>query len=219
MDIDIILIIFLIILGLPLLKYDFRLLIIIVIVYLLVFPEKRINLYNSLITQEQIPINKNNKNNSTDLNVLYQEGNNIIKELKAYKKPNSMVYQSIKITWKKFVKLSQSIMINKNNTYQHHLFSTLVDQRKYILNQMSSLIILQEAINLQENTFIKDRTLPLDTHIRILIRKMITVFDVILDIVKNQINTIWSENTYNELSPVEWNMPQPYNQNKLDPIM
>jgi hypothetical protein len=216
MNTDIILISFLIILGLPLLQYDFRLLIIIILIYFLVFPEKRNSIYDNLIKNENIPINGEKNNN---LNILYQEGNSIVKELKTYKKTNSLIYQSIKASWKNFVKLSQSVMNNTKNTYQHHVFSTLVDQRKYILNQMSALIVSSEALNLHENTLTKQRDLPLDTRIRILIRKMITVFDLILDIVKNQINSVWNENTYNELSPVEWNTPQGYNQNNLDPII
>jgi hypothetical protein len=216
MDTDIKIIFFLIILGLPLLQYDFRLLIIIILIFFLVFPEKRNSIYN-LIKTENIPIKGEKDNN---LNILYQEGNSILKELKTYKKPNSFIYQSIKSSWKKFVKLSQSVMNNTKNTYQHHVFSTLVDQRRYILNQMSALIVSsEETVNLYENTLTKQRDLPLDTHIRILIRKMITIFDFILDIVKNQINSVWSENTYTELSPVEWNTPQAYNQNKLDPII
>ena len=216
MDTDIKIIAFLIILGLPLLQYDFRLLIIIILIYFLVFPEKRNSIYDNLIKNENIPINGEKNNN---LNILYQEGNSIVKELKTYKKTNSLIYQSIKASWKNFVKLSQSVMNNTKNTYQHHVFSTLVDQRKYILNQMSALIVSSEALNLHENTLTKQRDLPLDTRIRILIRKMITVFDLILDIVKNQINSVWNENTYNELSPVEWNTPQGYNQNNLDPII
>jgi hypothetical protein len=216
MDTDIKIISFLIILGLPLLQYDFRLLIIIILIFFLVFPEKRNSIYN-LIKSENIPIKGEKDNN---LNILYQEGNSILKELKTYKKPNSFIYQSIKSSWKKFIKLSQSVMNNTKNTYQHHVFSTLVDQRRYILNQMSALIVSsEETVNLYENTLTKQRDLPLDTHIRILIRKMITIFDFILDIVKNQINSVWSENTYTELSPVEWNTPQAYNQNKLDPII
>jgi hypothetical protein len=117
------------------------------------------------------------------------------------------------------MKLSQSVMNNTKNTYQHHVFSTLVDQRKYVLNQMASLIVSNETLNIHENTLTKQRDLPLDTHIRVLIRKMITIFDLILDMVKNQINSVWSENTYNELSPVEWNTPQAYNQNNLDPLI
>jgi hypothetical protein len=216
MDTDIILLSFLIILGLPLLQYDFRLLIIIILIYFLVFPEKRNSIYNNLIKSENVLI-KGEKDNR--LNILYQEGNLIVKDLKKFKKSNSLIYQSIKASWKNFMKLSQSTMNNTHNTYQHHVFSTLVDQRKYILNQMSALIVSSEALNLHENTLTKQRDLPMDTHIRVLIRKMITLFDFILDIVKNQINLVWNENTYNELSPVEWNTPQAYNQNNLDPII
>ncbi len=216
MDIDIILISFLIIIGLPLIQYNFRLVIIIIVIYFLIFPEKRNSIYNNLNISKK---NTNNGDYDMNMNVLYQEGNSIMKELKKFKKTNSLIYQSIKTTWKNFIKLSQSVMNNKKNTYQHHVFSTLVDQRKYILNQMSALIVSNETLNLQENTLTKQRDLPLDTHIRVLIRKMITVFDLILDMVKNQINTVWSENTYNELSPVEWNTPQAYNQNNLDPII
>lgn len=216
MDTDILLISFLIIIGLPLIQYNFRLVIIIIVIYFLIFPEKRNSIYNNLNISKK---NTNNGDYDMNMNVLYQEGNFIMKELKKFKKTNSLIYQSIKTTWKNFIKLSQSVMNNTKNTYQHHVFSTLVDQRKYILNQMSALIVSNETLNLQENTLTKQRDLPLDTHIRVLIRKMITVFDLILDMVKNQINTVWSENTYNELSPVEWNTPQAYNQNNLDPII
>jgi hypothetical protein len=216
MDTDILLISFLIIIGLPLIQYNFRLVIIIIVIYFLIFPEKRNSIYNNLNISKK---NTNNGDYDMNMNVLYQEGNSIMKELKKFKKTNSLIYQSIKTTWKNFIKLSQSVMNNTKNTYQHHVFSTLVDQRKYILNQMSALIVSNETLNLQENTLTKQRDLPLDTHIRVLIRKMITVFDLILDMVKNQINTVWSENTYNELSPVEWNTPQAYNQNNLDPII
>jgi hypothetical protein len=112
MNTDIILISFLIILGLPLLQYDFRLLIIIILIYFLVFPEKRNSIYDNLIKNENIPINGEKNNN---LNILYQEGNSIVKELKTYKKTNSLIYQSIKASWKNFVKLSQSVMNNTKN--------------------------------------------------------------------------------------------------------
>ncbi len=110
-------------------------------------------------------------------------------------------------------------MINKNGTYQHHLFITLVDQRKFILNQMSALIVGLDTVSLKESTLTKDRTLPLDNYIRVSIRKLSTVFDIILEIIKNNINARWHEDPYTENSPVEWNTPQAYNQPILDTII
>jgi hypothetical protein len=104
-------------------------------------------------------------------------------------------------------------------TYPHQLFGILLEQRKYILNQMSAMIVSLTPLNLHENTLTKDRTLPLDIHIRSLIRKFDIIINYILDIVKKYINYKWNENPYIEISPVELNDPQGYNQNKLDIVI
>ena len=234
MENNFILIILLIIIGLPMINYNFRLLIVILIGYLLIFPEQRIMLYknlgldklNALNIIDNSYKNLNNKNDdkkyqsqSKSLSILYEEGNEIIKQLKNYKKENRTVYLSIKLTWKKLMKLTNTILLNQSMTYPHQLFSILLEQRKYILNQMSAMIISLEPLNLQENTLTKERTLPLDTHIRILIRKLDIIINYILDIVKTYINYKWNENPYLEISPVELNTPQGYNQNKLDIVI
>jgi hypothetical protein len=81
------------------------------------------------------------------------------------------------------------------------------------------MIVDLEALNLKESTLAKDRTLPLDIGIRVIIRKMDIVLNYILNIIKNKINSDWLEKPYNEISPVEWGEPQAYNQNKLDIII
>lgn len=234
MENNFILIILLIIIGLPMINYNFRLLIVILIGYLLIFPEQRIMLYknlgldklNALNIIDNSYKNLNNKNDdkkyqpqSKSLSILYEEGNEIIKQLKNYKKENRTVYLSIKLTWKKLMKLTNTILLNQSMTYPHQLFSILLEQRKYILNQMSAIIVSLEPLNLQENTLTKERTLPLDTHIRSLIRKMDVIINYILDIVKKYINYKWDENPYLEISPVELNTPLGYNQNQLDVVI
>jgi len=234
MENNFILIILLIIIGLPMINYNFRLLIVILIGYLLIFPEQRIIFYKNLGLDKLNTLNiidnsyKNlsNKNDdnkyqsqSKSLSILYDEGNEIIKQLKNYKKENRTVYLSIKLTWKKLIKLANTILLNQSMTYPHQLFGILLEQRKYILNQMSAMIVSLEPLNLQENTLTKERTLPLDTHIRSLIRKMDVIINYILEIVKKYINYKWNENPYLEISPVELNTPQGYNQNQLDVVI
>ena len=218
---ELILVITLILVGLPLLNYNFRIVIALVIIYLIIFPERRDILYKLITNQQNIQSISKQPELSISFkdNVLYNEGDELIKELKKYKSDGSSIYVSIKISWKKFKKLSILLLSNNTITYPHHIFSTLVDQRKYILNQMSSMIINSEPINLRESTLTKDRTLPLDTHIRIIIRKMDVILNHILTNVKNKINIEWLENPYTENSPVEWNVPQAHNQNKLDIIL
>jgi hypothetical protein len=208
---DLILIGLLIVIGLPVLQYDFRMMVIIMIIFLLIFPDKRDTLYKSLGIENLKKKSSSSHKETKQINILYEEGGSILKELKMYGKKNPSVYLSIKLTWKKFMNISDSIFNNKIGTYQHHLFSTLVDQRKYILNQMSAMILSLDTVSIRESTLTKERTLPLDNHVRILIRKMSTVLDMILEIIKNHINDRWNENPYVENSPVEWGMPQAYN--------
>ena len=216
---ELILIGILIIIGLPLLNYNFRLLIVIIFIYLLVFPERRNLLYNTFVNEKTKKELSSGDADSSKSNVLYQEGTQLIKELKKYRKDNQTVYLSIKISWKKFMKLSDTLLNNDNITYPHHIFSSLLDQKKYILNQMSSIIINLEPLNLHETTLTKERTLPLDVNIRVIIRKMSVILDYILNIIKNKINNRWYENPYTELSPIDYGGAQAYNQNKLDIII
>lgn len=90
-----ILIILLLLAGLPLINYNFKIIFVIIIGYLLLFPEQR----NILINQ----INSEKKNNKiidpeqkiNKLNTLINEGNKLIKELKIYKKETKLfIYQS-----------------------------------------------------------------------------------------------------------------------------
>ena len=218
---ELILIGVLILVGLPLLNYNFRIVIVLIMIYLIIFPERRDILFKLINNQQNNQSISNQKELFVSFkdNILYNEGDELIKELKKYKGGYSNIYLSIKISWKKFKKLSVLVLSNNSITYPHHIFSTLVDQRKYILNQMSAMIINSEPINLRESTLTKDRTLPFDTHIRIIIRKIDVVFNHILNNIKNKINIEWLENPYIELSPVEWNTPQAHNQNNLDIIL
>jgi hypothetical protein len=218
---ELILITILILVGLPLLNYNFRIVIALVIIYLVIFPERREVLYKLINNQQNNTSISNQKELTVSFkdNILYNEGDELLKELKKYKNEGSSIYISIKISWKKFKKLSMLLLSNNTITYPHHIFSTLIDQRKYILNQMSAMIVNSEPINLRESTLTKDRTLPLDAHIRIIIRKMDLILNNILNKIKNKINSEWVENPYIEISPVEFNVPQAHNQNKLDIIL
>ncbi len=222
---ELILIGVLVLIGLPLLNYNFRIIFVILIGYLIIFPERRNMIYmilkKNINTTESIgPFKDSSLNPSSNkYNTLCDEGDQLLKELKKYKRDESNVYLSIKISWKKFKKISNSLLSNTNITYPHHMFTTLIDQRKYILNQMSAMVVDLEALNLKESTLTKDRTLPLDIGVRVIIRKMDIVLNYILNIIKNKINSDWLEKPYNEISPVEWGEPQAYNQNKLDIII
>ncbi len=222
---ELILIGVLVLIGLPLLNYNFRIIFVILIGYLIIFPERRNMIYmiikKNINTTESIGSFKDSSLNpsSNKYNKLCDEGDQLLKELKKYKRDESNVYLSIKISWKKFKKISNSLLSNTNITYPHHMFTTLIDQRKYILNQMSAMVVDLEALNLKESTLTKDRTLPLDIGVRVIIRKMDIVLNYILNIIKNKINSDWLEKPYNEISPVEWGEPQAYNQNKLDIII
>lgn len=208
----------LILLLIPTLNYNFKIIFIIIIGYFIVFPDKR----NILTEQLGIDKNKYEKKRrdpnkiGNKLDILFNEGTQIIKELKPYKKTNPPIYLSIKIAWNNFQKLSESLFINDNMTYPHHIFSTLEEKRKVILNQMSAIIVNLESSNLHETSLTINRTLPLDNHVRILIRKMTVVLNHILDILSKEINKKWENTPYMEISPVEWNSPKPYNQDNND---
>jgi hypothetical protein len=220
---EIILIILLLLVGLPLINYNFKIVLIIIIAYLLLFPEQRIlltNQINQIIPIDNISGSKNNRindpqQNINKLNILIDNGHKIIKELKIYKginnTNNKSVYLSIKFSWKNLSKLALNIIEKKNQTHQHHIFSTLIDQRKFIIEQMASMIVGLEPLNIKENTNTVDPNLPQDQHIRSLIRKMSLVLDNIFELIKKQINLVWEINPSTEISPVEWGAPEPHN--------
>ena len=213
MNTNFILIILIILLGLPLINYNFKILFIITLAYLLFYPEHRQLLYDNIgignmMKQTDDPNQKVNK-----LNELLLEGKNIIKELKQYKKANLGVYTSIKLSWKKIEKLSTTIIENPLITYPHHLYSILKDKRQFILDQMGALIVSIKPYNLKELSARYERTLPLDVHIRSQIRKITIVMDYILEIIQNNINNKWNLNPSTEISPVDidFKSPEPYN--------
>lgn len=78
---------------------------------------------------------------------------------------------------------------------------------------MASMIVNLEPLNIKENSFTIDSTLPQDQHIRSLIRRMNIVLDNIFQIIKNQINLIWNVNPSIEISPIQWgaDIPEPFN--------
>jgi hypothetical protein len=215
MLINIILISLIILLFLPTINYNFKIIFAIFLIYLLIYPEHRKILYNNINIKENIqdPNQINNK-----LNILLNEGKNIIKELKQY---NSPIYLSIKFSWKKITKISNLISQNQSISYPHHLYTILKDQKYFILNQISSIIINTEPLNISERTLLIDRTLPLDKHIRYIIRKLNVVIDNILKIISTDINNNWINNTSTEISPVDldFNNPEPYNYNQSNLII
>lgn len=206
----VILIVLLLLAGLPLINYNFKIIFVIMIGYLLLFPEQRNILINHINSQ------KNNKivdpeQKINKINTLINEGNNIIKELKIYKKKNKSVYTSIKLSWSNLTKLSLNIIENPSQTFQHHIFSSLIDQRKFINEQMAAMIINSEPLTIKENTYKVNPNLPRDHHIRSLIRHMNVIFDHIFEIIKNQINMRWNVNPSTEISPIYWGGPEPFN--------
>ncbi len=209
----------LILLLIPTLNYNFKIIFIIIIGYLILFPDKRTTLYNNLSENLGSKDKRDPQQIHNKIRILCNEGTEIIKELKIYKKTNLPVYLSIKMAWNNFHKLSNSLFMNDNLTYPHHIFSTLEDERKIILNQMSAMIVNLESTNLLESSLTKNRNSPLENHIRILIRKMTVVLNHILDLLSNEINTKWENRPYMEISPVNWKGPKGYNQDKYDIII
>jgi hypothetical protein len=220
-SINFFIIISIIIIGLPVINYNFRIIFLIILLYYFYYPKERDKLLDIIQSQKYSKTGNSSLEDkkSNNLVILLEEGNSIIKELKQYKKVNKENYYLIKDSWSNIKNLVNIISSNSLLTYPHHLFSSLKDERVKLLNNMSSLIISNPALDLTENTLTKDRTLPLDNHIRILIRKISVVLDNIFNIIQNIINTKWDEMPYIEINPVEWNTPEGYNQNKLDVII
>jgi hypothetical protein len=213
MNTNFILIILIILLGLPVINYNFKILFIIILAYLLFYPEHRKLLYDNIGINNMKKQTEDPNQNVNKLNGLLLEGKSIIKELKQYKKDNPRVYLSIKLAWKKIEKITMTIIENPSITYPHHLYSILKDKRQLILEQMSALIVGIKAYNLKELSSRYERTLPLDVHIRSHIRKITIVMDYILEIIKNNINETWNLNPNTEISPVDidFKSPEPYN--------
>lgn len=213
MNTEFILIFFIILLALPVINYNFKILFIIILAYLLFFPEERKMLYNSFGVDKMKKKIDDPNQNIIKLSGLILEGKNIFKELKQYKKDNPDVYLSIKLSWKKIEKISDTIIQNPFITYPHHLYSILKDKKEFILTQMNAMIVNIKPYTTKELTSTSERTLPIDSHIRSLIRKITIVMDYILEIVKNNINNVWAVYPSSEISPVDIDSksPEPYN--------
>ena len=139
---EIILIILLLLVGLPLINYNFKIIFVIIIGYVLLFPEQRILLTNQInqiidvgnnntITNKNKNKNKNNRINDPEqninkLNILINNGDKIIKELKMYKginnTNNKSVYLSIKLSWKNLSKLALNIVEKKKSNISTSYF-------------------------------------------------------------------------------------------------
>jgi len=219
MLINLILITLIIILFLPVINYNFKIVFAIFLIYLLIYPEHRTLLYNNINTRKKENIINDPNQINNKLNILLDEGKNVIKELRQYKSP---LYSSIKFSWKKITKISKLIIQNQSIAYPQHLYTILKDQKLFILNQISSIIINQEPVSLKERTLAFDRTLPLDEHIRYINRKLTVVIDNILNMISTNINDNWNSNPSTEISPInmDLNSPEPYNykENILDII-
>ncbi len=200
-------------------NYNFKIILVIILLYLLFFPDKRDILYKSLNMDKMKKNTDDIHNNQNQISILFTEGDLNIKSLKQYRKSSPSLYLSIKNTWKSFKKNTEMIINNPRLTHPDHYYTILKDQRLIILNQMSALITNLEATNLKEITGTKDRTLPLDTHIRSIIRKMDLILGHILEIISENINKKWEMYPNTEINPVDNNSPEPYNQNILDPII
>jgi hypothetical protein len=219
METYLILIGLIILLLVPTLNYNFKIIFIIILLYLLIFPDKREFLYNS-IGIDNMKKKFNDPHQITGkLNMLFTEGDNNIKELKQYRKKNKSLYLSIKIAWKNLKRISEMLISNPSLTYPQHYYSILKEQRKIILNQLSSLIINSEVVNIKEISSKIESLLPFDVHIRSIIRKMSIVIDNILSIIIRDINEKWELNPSIQISPVDINSPEPYNQDSLDIII
>jgi hypothetical protein len=200
-------------------NYNFKIILVIILLYLLFFPDKRDILYKTLNMDKMKKNTNDTNNNQHQTSILFEEGDLNIKSLKQYRNSSPSIYMSIKNAWKSFKKNVEMIINNPRLTHPDHYYTILKDQRLIILNQMSSLITNLEATNLKEITGTKDRTLPLDTHIRSLIRKMDLILGHLLEIVSENINKKWEMYPTTEINPVDNNSPEPYNQNILDPII
>ncbi len=198
-------------------NFNFKIVFVIILVYLLLFPDKRNMLYNTLNIDQMRK--KTDDNNNNQITILFNEGDLNIKSLKQYRKSSPTLYVSIKNAWKGVKKNVEMIINNPRLTHPDHYYTILKDQRLIILNQMSALITNLEATNLKEITGIKDRSLPLDTHIRSLIRKMDLILGHILEFISENINKKWEMYPNTEINPIDNNSPEPYNQNTLDPII
>ena len=115
MNTNFILIISIILLGLPVINYNFKIVFIIILAYLLFYPEHRQLLYDNIGINYMKKQTEDPNQNVNKLNGLLLEGKSIIKELKQYKKTNPRVYLSIKLSWKKIENISKQIIYFKIN--------------------------------------------------------------------------------------------------------
>ena len=189
-----------ILLLLSITNYNFKIIFTLILGYLIFFPEKKQYFYNTINNT----INNTRKENEID--ILFKEGNENIAKLHQY---NKKIYKRIKINWKKFKKTTLIILDNSTLTYQHQHYSILKDLHNELLNDMSSLIVSLKPESIQELTSTIDRTLPLDVHIRSIIRKMDFILNNILKIIASKINERWDTYTSTEINPIDIDSPEP----------
>ena len=185
-----------ILLVLSISNYNFKILFTLILGYLIFFPEKRQYLYSTV----------NNVTKESEIDILFKEGDDNIGKLHQY---NQKIYKKIKANWKKFKSTTQMLLDNSNLTYQHQHYSILKDLQTELLNDMSALIVSLKPESIQEITGTVDRTLPLDVHIRSVIRKMDFIINNILTIISTKINETWDKYPSTEISPIDINAPEP----------
>lgn len=224
MNIEIILIVCIIILGLPFLGYDLKLLLLGLMIFLLAFPEQREKIWNSKIVKETYQSIQESQQGASSREeiVLIKEGNVLIKNLGKIKFSKRLKGQlvSIKLTWKNYSSLAKSLREQKTLVaYPHHHYETLKDLRKTLLNHLSSLIVGSTPGSVKERTLLKDRTLAQDEKVRQLIRRFEYVLDRIMRLLEKEINEEWKKNPYLEINPVQWTGPQPYDKDDHETIL
>lgn len=187
----------------PLLNYNFRILLSLIIVYLIFFPESKTKLLDNLGYNE---IKEANKIQNPKSNFLYQKGTKELElnlgQLKPFLKTKTQ-FILIEDTWKQIIDLSRMILDNPDITYPHHHFDTFQKQKNLMIKSISELIPQTPSIHLFETTLTKDRTLFLDQIVRKITRRMIYISDQLEEILKKEINHRWDQNPYSEISPVE----------------
>jgi hypothetical protein len=214
MNIELILLGILIILSLPLIGYNMKIIIIAILIFFLCYPEQRANILNNPIIKETYKkikggLKEGLKGNS-NVSILIDEGDTVILSLNELKlkKPLNGQLTPIHITWNNFVKLIKKIFNSESSSdmaYSHHHYETLRDHRKKLLNQLSSLIVASSPGK--------------DEKIRLTIKKMSYITDQLMLLLENKINGVWDNNPYNKINPVQWMSPQPYDKDDVETIL
>jgi hypothetical protein len=207
MNTELILLGILLILSLPILGYNIKLVIIALLVFFLCYPEQREKILNNPIIKTTFQKIKD-VNNSILPNkymTLIGEGNSIIKDLDKLrlKQPLKGQLVSIHITWNSFVKLIKLVLDENNNkVYLHHHYDTLKDHRKNILNQLTGLIVGSSPGK--------------DEKIRKIIKKVTNVIHQLMLLLEKRINDEWYRNPHNKISQIQWIGPQPYDKDDIE---